>query len=301
MAMIDNIEDWGKSSSHYQITPSHNSVLVGSPLKFDILAAHNKHMKNEDGSLRSIDLVRAQAQWEAMCKEFKKAGLKVSTLKAKEGLPDLCFTANPSFIVPHKKEVWIGKMRHNSRQKETELHKAFFQKQRFRIRELSNSSICFEGHGDGLWHPHRLLLHTGNGERTEKEAWNEISRSYPELDILNYNLCHPDFYHLDTALACLSESTALIVPFAFDKKGLEIIKKAFPNYIELNEEESYNFAGNAFCPDGKHVFIQKGTKRLTKKLTKQGFKVVPIETEQFLLSGGSVFCLKQSYYLEQEQ
>ena len=78
MAMIDNIEDWGKSSSHYQITPSHNSVLVGSPLKFDILAAHNKHMKNEDGSLKSIDLVRAQAQWEAMCESLKKQDSKLA-------------------------------------------------------------------------------------------------------------------------------------------------------------------------------------------------------------------------------
>ncbi|MGB0685878.1 MAG: amidinotransferase, partial [Planctomycetota bacterium] len=69
-------------------------------------------------------------------------------------------------------------------------------------------------------------------------------------------------YHLDTALAPLDETHALLVPSAFQRGDLDRLQRAFPDHLLLEEEESLRFAGNAWCPDRHHVFLQAGLPRV---------------------------------------
>ena len=53
-----------------------------------------------------------------------------------------------------------------------------------------------------------------------------------------------------------------------------------------------HFACNAHSPDGKHVLIQSSATRAMHALERAGFSPIPIDTSEFIKSGGSVFCLK---------
>ncbi|MFT7517242.1 MAG: N-dimethylarginine dimethylaminohydrolase [Myxococcota bacterium] len=295
MAIIRCLSEWQQRTADYPLVANCTSVLMAAADYFTVAEAQNSHMRDEHGNLRQIDKRQAASEWQQLHDAFVDSGLSVAILDAAPQLPDLCFTANPSFVVPHKQHIWKSHMAHPSRQPEVELHAKFFRSQGFDIKELSATGIKFEGNGDGLWHPQRFLLHAAVGQRSDLQAWQEIDAAYPELDILLYALQHPDFYHLDTALACLDQDTALIVKDAFTVEALELLNAAFSGLIELSEDEAFQFAGNAFCADGKNVFLEQGCDSLYEKLNARGFCAHPVPTQQFRFSGGSVFCLKQSF------
>ena len=295
MTIIRNLNDWQRRPSDYRVVANNISVLMADPHFFSVAEAQNNHMHDEHGNLHKIDIAQAKAEWQQLRDSFINNGLSVDVLDAHPELPDLCFTANPSFIVPHYQHMWCGNMSHESRRPETEMHLRFFKSRGYQSMVLKNKNLKFEGHGDGVWHPQRFLLHAAVGQRSDLAAWQEIDAAYPELDILLYELQNPDFYHLDTALACLDQTTALVIKQAFTDEAYQLICAAFPDAIELSSEEAYKFAGNAFCPDGINVFLEQGCDQLNASLRLRGFKPQPVATEQFRLSGGSVFCLKQSF------
>ncbi|MHC4380388.1 MAG: dimethylarginine dimethylaminohydrolase family protein, partial [Planctomycetota bacterium] len=171
----------------------------------------------------------------------------------------------------------------------------FFHAAGYLLRSLPKTVTRFEGHGDGLWHPGRFLLHAAVGPRTELAAWEVIQQAYPDLDILIYELQEGDCYHLDTALATLSGTCALIVPSAFSEAGLALLHAAFPDSIELSPGQGSALLGNAFCADGKTVFLPAGDADLAACIEAKGFEVVQLDLSEFHKAGGSVFCLKQSY------
>src|SRR5205823_74258 len=113
-----------------------------------------------------------------------------------------------------------------------------------------------------------------------------------------FKLTHPRFYHLDTCLSILNQTTALYCPAAFDTDGIDQLHKNFPNLIEvpLNEADAPGFACNAHCPDQKHVILQKGSVQTCKNLVKNGFVPFEVDTSEFIKSGGSVFCMKLEFF-----
>jgi N-dimethylarginine dimethylaminohydrolase len=274
-------------------------VLMADPAAFTVKEANNDFMVDADGNLLEVDAELAREQWLKLFQAFQvHAGLKCIALPAQLGLVDLCFTANPSMALPlpdGSTDIWLGIMAHGSRAAESSQHERFFRQLGFEPKSMPESVSRFEAHGDGILHPGRFILHAGIGQRSSKEAWQHLADVYPEMDVLLYELQDPRFYHLDTALAAIDETTALYVPQAFDETGLALVHKAFPNAIALGEAEALNFAGNAFCPDKKHVFLQAGSADLEAKIAARGFTPVPIDTSEFMKSGGSVFCLKMAY------
>jgi N-dimethylarginine dimethylaminohydrolase len=272
-------------------------VLLGDPAFFQIERATNAHMTSADGALHRIDPFKARKEWLALKNAYESIGIATAILPAQPGLPDACFTANPSMVLPFPDgthEVWLAKMAHPSRADEVHLHRKFFENQPCRIRTMPESVSKFEGCGDGLLHPNRFLLHAGFGARSSRAAWEHLAKTHPTLTLCYYSLPNPDFYHLDTALAPINETTALYAPEAFTADGMKLLQKAFPHAIALPHEESLRFAGNAHCPDQKHVLLQSGCPQTERLLHEHGFQPIPLETSQFRLSGGSVFCLKQS-------
>jgi N-dimethylarginine dimethylaminohydrolase len=149
-----------------------------------------------------------------------------------------------------------------------------------------------EGMGDGLWHPGRRLLWAGVGPRSSRAAWEEIAERY-RVPTLLLELVDPDFYHLDTALALLAEDACLWLPEALAPQSSELVRALIPRVIEADADEARrHLAGNAFCADGRTVFLDAGAKRTARKLQEAGFTVVALDTDEYLKSGGSVFCMK---------
>ena len=298
MTLIRTLEDWSRRPVDYPEVATPQHVLLGDPSGFRIEEVQNPLMAEHDGTPHRIDPDLAMQQWLVMRSAMEDAGLICLTLDADPNLPDLCFTANPSFVIPvtsDRRDVWLAHMRYASRRPEVDLHAGFFHAGGFMLRKMPEHVQNFEGHGDGLWHPGRFLLHAGVGSRTDVAAWEVIQDAYPELDILLYHLRPGNQYHADTALAPLNENTALMVPSAFDEDAQALLHAAFSDIIELSDEQGAALIGNAFCPDGKHVFLPTSCATLTAQLEERGFEVMALDLSEFHKAGGSVFCLKQSY------
>lgn len=295
MALVSPTDAWPRRAADLPaVTPS-REVLLGHPGDFAVLEAQNAHMQTADGGLQTVDAARALEQWEALRRAYEAIGVRTFVLPSGQGLADLCFTANPSLVLAcpeGRREVWLAKMRHSSRRPETACHEEFHRQREAVIRAMPEQVPAFEGCGDGVQHPGRFLMHAGVGPRSDTSAWEALAAAHPALDILLYELVDPRFYHLDTALAPLDEQTALYVPEAFDERGRVRVLEAFPQAIALPIAESMRFAGNAHCPNGEHVLIDSACVDTCALLKARGFQPVPIDTDEFRKSGGSVFCLK---------
>jgi len=269
--------------------PLGDRVLVADPAAFDVLSADNPHMLDASGELKRIDRELARAQWRELIAVYERLGLRVDVLPAASHLPDQVFCANPVLPVPLSPPRAVpARMAHPGRQDEVPLAAAELERQGYAIDE----PLRAEGTGDGLWHPGRRLLWAGIGPRSEAAAWREVEARYG-VHIVNLNLVDPDFYHLDTCLAMLDESACLFVPEAFDQRGLALIRTLFAKPLEANTEEARTLlAGNAFCPDGRHVILQRGCEETCRTLRSNGYEPIEVDTGEFLKSGGSVFCMK---------
>lgn len=278
--------------------PVRHRVLLGDPAGFRVEADHNPFMRDADGALQQVDAEAASQEWQALGDAYRALGMEVHVLPAEPGLADLCFTANPSLALPTADggtEVWLAHMAHASRRPEVDAHARFFEGLGIALRRLPEDAAPFEGAGDGLLHPNRPVLHCGVGNRTCAAAWDAIEAARPDLKLHRYALQDPRYYHLDTALVPLDAARAMYVPSAFDEDGRSRLHEAFDELLPIDAQEAERFAGNAHCPDGRHVLLQSGCPRTEKALRHRGYLPLPMETREFRKSGGSVFCLKQVF------
>ncbi|MDX1531432.1 MAG: amidinotransferase, partial [Rhodothermales bacterium] len=83
----------------------------------------------------------------------------------------------------------------------------------------------------------------------------------------------------------------------FDDDGRDLLYHYFSRVLEAPEDEARErFACNAHSPDGERVLIQRGCERTVEQLRAAGYEPVEVDTDEFLKSGGSVFCMKLMYW-----
>ena len=277
--------------------PRPGRVLLTTPDHFEVAYVINPHM---EGNVGDVDPGRARSQWEGLRDAYERLGLEVSVLGGAAGLPDMVFCANqtlPYQTPGGERGVVLSRMHAAQRKPEVGHYEAFFEGQGYEVHGLDpDLPGDFEGMGDALWHPGRYLLWGGYGYRTDRQVYDRFESALGFV-VVPLKLEDPDFYHLDTCLCPLDEQTALIYPGAFDDEGTAALKAHFPRIIEAPEDEARRlFACNAHCPDGTHVLIQAGCTTTTRLLQAAGYDVVPVQTDEFLKSGGSVFCMKLMFW-----
>lgn len=282
--------------------PPFDRVMLADPRDFDVEYAINPHMLDASGELQVVDRSSAREQWQALKNVLESCGAKVEVESALDGHPDFVFCANPGLPVPGAATGgparWVpSRMASEQRQGEVARWAQVFGDRGWSVEPLQGPAERFEGTGDGLWHPRRRLLWGGVGTRTALSAWEELAERY-ELPIVVLELADPDLYHLDTCLAPLDERTCLWFPGAFTPEGQGLVRALFADPIEVNAEEAKrHFACNAFAPqgDGRVVVLQAGTTFAREELETRGFRVLEVETSEYLKSGGSVFCMKLAF------
>ncbi len=297
MFTIDCIEDLDFRLADLPRCALPTRVLVADPEHFDLEYAINPHMRDEHGELQRVDRVLARAQWQAWVDALRASGAAVDVLPALAGQPDLVFCANQALPVASDvapggvARVVPSRMAHAQRRGEVEHVVASLERMGYRV-DAPAAASPIEGMGDGLWHPGRRLLWAGIGPRSSRAAWEELAERY-RVPTLLLELVDPDFYHLDTALALLSETTCLWWPAALSEKSQALVRALFSRAIEADGGEARrNLACNAFCADGRRVFIDAGATRTAHELAQAGFEVTALHTGEFLKSGGSLFCMK---------
>jgi len=273
--------------------PVPDQVMMVKPTYFDVEYVINPHMVNQIGK---VDTMQAENEWATLRDGFKELGYKLNILNGVKGYPDMVFSANQSlpYIAPNgDRHVLMSVMNSDHRKGEVPHIEAFYKEQGYTIHHVASKKVeSFEGMGDALWHFKRGLIWGAYGFRSSLEVYDQISELF-DVPVIALELQDDKFYHLDTCMCILNESTVLIYSDAFSQEGIKLIRSVFDTVIEASSYEAEKlFAVNAVCPDGKNVFIQQGCTDVNQKLRDARFHVHEFSTYEFIKSGGSVFCMK---------
>ena len=247
------------------------------------------------GNIGNVDRKLALEQWNILKNTYEELGFTVHIIEGVQDLPDMVFCANQSFPFINKNnelQVILSKMASKYRQGEVEHIAKWYDNNGYHLIRQTNPPVEFEGMGDAIWHPSKKILYIGYGFRTSKNALQRAADCI-SCDVIGLELILPHFYHLDTALSVINESTAIFVKEAFSKSGREILECMFSNLIEVPlSEAKLGFVTNGHCPDKQNFIVHKGNPITKRKLMDIGIRVWEVDTSEFIKSGGSVFCMK---------
>jgi len=295
--LIKNIADYS-AIDLWRIRPriEPERLLMCPPTFFEVVDIKNYFMR---GQIGKVDKAKAQDQWQLYYELLCSLGLNIDLIEPIKGLEDMTFTANSGVVwqEPEQSPRFLASnMLHPKRQFETRFFVNWFRQNGHKVEKLSNPNIFFEGGGDAVWYPDKMLLFGGYGQRTEIKAYSEMNRRW-NIPIVLLELVSEEFYHLDTCFCILDSDTVLFCPEAFSYNGVCLIESIFSNKIELSKEQAKNFfAGNCFVPKPRTVVLQKGDNITTTRLKNEGFNVIPIDLSEFIKSGGNATCLKLNIY-----
>jgi N-dimethylarginine dimethylaminohydrolase len=275
-------------------------VLMSYPNGYRIESAINPHMRDTAGRLKVVDFAKALAEWDALRELYGELGLTVHTIEAKPEWPDMVFCANQTFPFLDSNEkpaVVLSRMRSPTRSGEVPLFEKWARENGLRVHVLKGQG-GFEGSGDAIWDFDAMKIYGGYGFRTDFSVYDELE-ALVKCDIVRLELRDERFYHLDTCFLALGQGRAAYVEEAFAPAGLASLRTHLKDLIRIPLGEALEcFAGNAFCPDGRNVILQAGTRTFVSQLKERGLVVHEVETGEYLKAGGSVFCMKQQLWLK---
>ncbi|WP_181696406.1 dimethylargininase [Nocardia sp. GTS18] len=229
-----------------------------------------------------VDRARALSQWEILRALLEQHGHSVETVPGEPGLPDMVFAANSAIVIGGR--ALSARFAHPERQPEgPAFHRWFAARE---LRELAVAAETNEGEGDFAFAGDRILA--GTGFRCTAAAHAEAERFFG-LPVLSLELIDPRFYHLDTALTCLDETTIAYYPGAFSPQAREALAVHYPDAILATEADALSFGLNGVS-DGRHVFLDPGATGLIAALRERGFEPVPVDMSELRKGGGGVKC-----------
>ena len=93
----------------------------------------------------------------------------------------------------------------------------------------------------------------GYGFRTDRRAHDEVA-AIVGMPVVSLELVDPRFYHLDTALAVLDDTTIAYYPPAFSEEARARLHELFPDAIEVANADADVLGLNAVS-DGLNVVL----------------------------------------------
>jgi N-dimethylarginine dimethylaminohydrolase len=224
-------------------------------------------------------------QWWAFRDTLRDLGVRIETLPAAQGLPDLVFTANAGLVFG--KTFIVSRFRFGVRQGETPHFERWARENGFDVVSLPEGNAYFEGAGDALFCGETLFA--GYRFRSDVKSHHWVADRLG-VEVLPMELVDPRYYHLDTCFCPISETQAVYFPGAFDEYGRSVLRARIPGLIEVSSEEAVSFSCNAVVL-GRHVVLNAGAPKLARSLEKAGYSVHPVVLTEFIKSGGSAKCL----------
>ncbi|WP_349637076.1 dimethylargininase [Streptomyces sp. RerS4] len=253
-------------------------LLMCRPRHYDVTYSINPWMHPE----KSTDTALAVRQWERLRDLYLELGHVVEEIDPIDGLPDMVFAANGATVVDGK--VYGARFRHLQRTAEGPAYLDWFARRGHT--ELLWPEYVNEGEGDILTVGRRLLA--GTGFRTDPRSHAEAQEFFG-LPVTSLTLVDPNYYHLDTALAVLSDDEVMYYPAAFSEGSRSVLRTLFPHAILATAEDAAVFGLNAFS-DGRHVLLPDAATGLKAQLSARGFEPIGVDLSELLKAGGSVKC-----------
>jgi N-dimethylarginine dimethylaminohydrolase len=143
-----------------------------------------------------------------------------------------------------------------------------------------------EGQGDLLVVGSIML--GGYGFRTDRRAHDEIA-AVVGMPVVSLELVDPRFYHLDTALAVLDDTTIAYYPQAFSDEARTNLLELFPDAIEVACADA-DVLGLNVVSDGLNVVMPAAATGFAEQLRETGFRPIGVDLSELLKGGGSVKC-----------
>ncbi|WP_405886403.1 dimethylargininase [Streptomyces sp. NBC_01384] len=257
---------------------THRHYLMCRPTYFDVTYAINPWM--DPG--KPVDTDLAIEQWEGLRLLYQEYGHTVDLIEPVEGLPDMVFSANGATVVDDR--VLVARFRHQERAAEASAYQEWFTSCGYR--EVRSATYVNEAEGDYMVVGGTILA--GTGFRTDPRAHAELGEALG-CQVVTLTLTDPRFYHLDTALAVLSDTEVMYYPGAFSKDSLATLRELFPEAVVVEEADAEAFGLNAVS-DGLHVFLPDTATGAAEQLRRRGFEPVGVDLSELLKAGGSVKC-----------
>lgn len=265
--------------------------LMTDPSCFEVCYRINPWMRPTAWSADSLAAAQlASAQLRAA---LNLAGARVETISAVRGLPDLVFPANGAVVLDGK--VLLARFRHPERQGEEAIFRSVFARLRARglVGEIVDlpDGVFQEGAGDSIWDAERGVFWAGFGPRSSKASAGVIARTFGQ-EVVALQLASERFYHLDTCFCPLAGGRVLYYPAAFTPAAQATIRDRVPEAqrIEASDEEAATFCVNAVNL-GSELIMARAPASLRAKLGAHGYRLIEIDLDPFILSGGAAYCM----------
>ena len=229
----------------------------------------------------AVDLDRALAQWDELRQTYLRLGHTVDIVDAVPGLPDMVYAANGGLLV--NGTAIVARFKYAQRHGES---LAYSQWMTERAHTPIYTTHLNEGQGDFLVVGSIILA--GTGFRTDHGAHAEVA-DITGLPVVSLHLVDPRFYHLDTALAVLDDTSIAYYPPAFTDASRARLVELFPDAIEVASADAYVLGLNVVS-DGKHVVHPAAATGFAEQLYQAGFDPIGIDLSELLKGGGSVKC-----------
>lgn len=228
-----------------------------------------------------VDVERAIDQWETLRDTYRGLGHSVDLVDPVPGLPDMVYAANAGLIV--NGTAIVARFKHAEREGESVAYAAWMDQ---RGHSPVSTRHINEGQGDLLVVGSMILA--GTGFRTDPQAHDEVAE-LTGMPVISLELVDPRFYHLDTALTVLDDTTIAYYPPAFTEAARAQLQQLFPTAIEVSSTDAYVLGLNAVS-DGKHVVHPAQATGFAEQLYKAGFHPIGVDLSELLKGGGSVKC-----------
>lgn len=228
-----------------------------------------------------VDDERAVAQWQGLHDTYRRLGHTVDLVEPVPGLPDMVYAANAGLII--NGAAIVARFKHAERAGEATAYAAWMGG---RGHQPVATHHVNEGQGDLLVVGTMILA--GTGFRTDPRAHDEVA-AMTGMPVLSLELVDPRFYHLDTALTVLDDTTIAYYPPAFTARSRALLQQLFPDAIEVSSTDAYVLGLNAVS-DGRHVIHPAQATGFAEQLYHAGFHPIGVDLSELLKGGGSVKC-----------
>lgn len=261
-------------------------VLVCPPSYYDIEYEINPWMSVQN----KVDQKKVRKEFEALKKVYTELGVEMLEIPQEQGLPDMVYAANFGFPIG---DMFIkSNFKYDERKREADISKLYFEAMGMKVKELPKD-INWEGQGDFLTIGGRFFL--GWGKRSDS-ASKEYLDDMLGVDVVDFELINPYYYHLDTCFTLLDEDTVAINPQSFTPEGLRKIFAHFSHVIPVSEKDNDLIACNSVVV-GKMIVTAKGISNDLKDAYAQyGFTTREVPMDEFRKGGGSVKCLTLEFH-----
>jgi len=269
-------------------------ILMARPTHYEVAYEINPWMKPDawrGGGLANS--LAAERAWSDLRGALETSGAKVHAMAGVAGVPDLVFPANAAVVL--NRTALLARFRHPQRQAEEPHNLAALEGLRTAgvlDRVISfNDDIHQEGAGDCIWDAARQLFWVASGPRSSPRSLARIAEVFGE-EVVHMPLATDRYYHLDTCFCPLSGGEVLYYPPALSEAALAALyERTRPDQrLIASDEDAEAFCVNAVSI-GPRVIMARPPARLAARLAERGYRVIGVDLDPFLLSGGGAFCM----------